>query len=455
MKIAHITDLHLGAHSDDAWRALTEKLNEINPTVFVFSGDFTENNDLIHFQRFLDWLRDEISVSDSTARFGLRLGDNYDQRAFLVPGNHDYFERSISFNSGTAGIVGLKTCFTDVFPKNKLPSWSFLDRGKDPSIFIVALDSNMKQNTVAVGLVSNEDLKQIEEWCERARHGQLKKEAFLLGCGSLKNQQEAIKSFKRAIKILVLHHYIILPTARDAEWHMGLENARDVLVRAAVDDFDIILCGHDHHDYVECYSYLTALDKRAVRRFARMYCIRQCGQRTTSVYELDAKNGKMFSRSMRIAIDFLRTKLEVIEESLCTRKYFGFGLQIDQFHRKKGIREFIRIDIRGTPLRDALGKIAAVVEEEMETIMKKRSLIHGMSPSALKKNEITKGFNLLTVEKDRRVKIEKYRMDMNGDFCIKVEEIKSYDIPTPADYFSNHAYKILREKNLVRDEEVE
>lgn len=220
MKIAHITDLHLGAHSNDAWRRLTEELLKINPELFIFTGDFTEKNEEIHFQRFLDWIRDEISISDSSAPFGLGLGENYFDRVILVPGNHDYFDHAITFSEGTLGFIGEHSFFSDVFPTSKLPNWTFFESKNNESVFIAQIESNKKLGSVAVGLVNNADLSHMQDWCEMGRHGHLKKNDLFLGISSIKDQKSAIKCFKKSIKILLCTTIFSCPmrVASNGEW---------------------------------------------------------------------------------------------------------------------------------------------------------------------------------------------------------------------------------------------
>lgn len=84
--------------------------------------------------------------------------------------------------------------------------------------------------------------------------------------------------------------------------------------------------------------------------------------------------------------------------------------------------------------------------------MQKRSLIHGMSPSAIKDDQIEKGFNVIEINVGRKLKVEKYRMKNDSAFELQYDDVRNYDAPSPADYFDNDAYQILSRNKLVRIE---
>jgi 3',5'-cyclic AMP phosphodiesterase CpdA len=73
-RIAHLSDLHFGAHDDRLVRAVEQRLKTLDPALVVVSGDFTQRARTEQFKeacRFLETLRDQ------------------GHEVIGVPGNHD------------------------------------------------------------------------------------------------------------------------------------------------------------------------------------------------------------------------------------------------------------------------------------------------------------------------------------------------------------------------------
>lgn len=70
-RIAHISDLHFGRHSDAVAEALLRSINDHQPHVIALSGDFTQRARTAEFAAARDFL------------------DRLPQPKILVPGNHD------------------------------------------------------------------------------------------------------------------------------------------------------------------------------------------------------------------------------------------------------------------------------------------------------------------------------------------------------------------------------
>jgi len=239
--VAHITDLHIGSHSDRAWSALSKALVELAPNLIIVTGDITDSNEEHNYRFFLNWLKDAVSPNDSTPAHGLRLGEKFSNKTFIVPGNHDYFISKYVF------LQTKRSNYYKVFQKETLPKWQYVGGEGRPGIFLLGLDSS-KRMSVAKGEVDNSDLESIRKWCDQGRHGLLMKDGHYLGLSEITSHEDAAKQFSQAYKILVLHHYLFLPKSRGNEPFMILQNYHEVLAQITTDDFDMVVSGHDHQN---------------------------------------------------------------------------------------------------------------------------------------------------------------------------------------------------------------
>ena len=73
-KIAHLSDLHFGAHDETIVAALEREVDDAKPDLVIISGDFTQRARTEQFQR--------------AGRFLERLNEA-GHEVLAVPGNHD------------------------------------------------------------------------------------------------------------------------------------------------------------------------------------------------------------------------------------------------------------------------------------------------------------------------------------------------------------------------------
>ena len=287
-RIAHISDMHIGAHSDEAWRALTKAIENSKPDLIVISGDLSESNSESDMENACTWITGEIKSRASMPRFGLNCGENYRDKVVVVPGNHDYFFGDIRrLQRGKSSDIN-DLQFNRVFDIESYPNWRFIDRGNSPGIYIVSIDS-AKELSIANGIVEKSVLEAMRKWSDKARHGTLQRNQKLLGVDGL-SEDVAVNKYREAYKILVLHHYAVAPNIVGSQPLMTIDNSYALLGQITADNFDLILSGHDHLGFVDSSSYASILEPRAMARFARMHCIRRLGIRKPPVYEVDENN---------------------------------------------------------------------------------------------------------------------------------------------------------------------
>ncbi len=443
--VAHITDLHIGSQSDEAWGALSKALSELSPNLIIISGDITDNNEEYNYRFFLDWLKDAISPNDHTPAHGLRLGEKFANKVFIVPGNHDYFLNQY------VHLQSERSNYYNVFQKEILPKWQYMDGEDRPGVFILGLDSS-KSMSIANGQVNKSDLELIRKWCDQGRNGLLKKDGFYLGLSTIVTHEEATKRFTEAYKILVLHHYLFLPKSRGTEPSMILENCHEVLAQIAIDDFDMVVSGHDHQNVCDDPKYDNLFDDRAIRRFARMYCVRQFGIRRPPVYVTDQKD-RLLKQSWRIAIDFIRKRqesLEYLKDNFLSKIYRFDGKTIDQKQIKRGRNDFIVYDLSDPAKKKFVEKVALKVELEIRTVLQRRSMVQCIAPSATKAEEEYNGFFVYHFHRKRTVEIESYFLSQDkSQFICDKDSRKSYALSKQTrDLFSSEEYLEMEEYAL-------
>ncbi|MFZ2407366.1 MAG: metallophosphoesterase [Methylobacter sp.] len=440
--VAHITDLHIGAHSDQAWSALSKTLSELSPSLIIISGDITDSNEDHNFRFFLNWLKGAISPNDSTTAHGLRFGEEFSNKTFIVPGNHDYFlNQYVSLQTERSN-------YYKVFLQEHLPKWRYIDGEDRPGIFLLGLDSS-KSMSVAKGEVDKSDLESIREWSDQGRRGLLMKDGHHLGLSKITSRAEAIKRFNEAYKILVLHHYLFLPKSRGNEPYMILQNNHEVLAQITTDDFDMVVSGHDHQNVFDDPKYDNLLDQRAIRRFARMYCIRQFGVRRPPVYYTD-QNLHLVKRSWRCAIDYIRKGYESFEDTVLPGIYRFDGQTIDQKLIKRGRKDFVIFDLSDLRLKGIVQKVASMIEREIRDVLQRRTMIQCIAPSATKSGEECNGFFIYKFHRDRRIDVEPYLLSQDeSQFVRESGSKKSYILSRPIDLFHSKVYQELEKSGAV------
>jgi hypothetical protein len=335
-----------------------------------------------------------------------------------------------------------------VFRKHELPRWHFVENIDGSSIYIIAVESPAEM-TIANGYVSKEDLELIRKWTDQGRHGNLKRNGHLLGIAGLK-EEEATNRFNQSFKILVLHHYLHLPRACGEQPMMSVQNAHEVWGQIASDDFDMILSGHEHHDFFGSLKYQEVLDHRATRRFSRMYCIRQLGLRHPPVYHID-ENNKLLPKYVRIAINYFKSKADKIDDVYGTTIYRWRGISLAERSIRKGFKEFLKVDLKDNMIKNVISKISEIVLPEIRSVLKRRHFINSIAATATRANEPENGFYVYKIGKNRKVECSPYCYSYEkNEFMIDTDRVESFSLSRPLDLFKTKVYNKLKEANIFK-----
>lgn len=446
-KIAHLTDMHIGAHSDDAWRALTLAIDKSNPDLIVISGDLSESNSASDMENACTWITGEIKSRASLPSFGLNCGEKYRDKVVVVPGNHDYFygDTVRLQRSKTSDLNDLQ--FSRVFDVENYPNWRFVDRGGSPGVFIVSIDT-AKELSIANGIVEKSVLEKIRKWGDKARHGILHNDLELLGINGL-SKNDAVNKYRKAYKVLVLHHYIMSPNIVGNQPFMTLDNSHELLGQITADNFDLVLSGHDHLGFVDSGSYASVLDPRAMTRFARMHCVRRLGLKKPPVYEVD-ENNRMLSKPKRIAIDFWNRIISKGEDKI-KQIHRNDGVTPVKRTVRRGYNEFVKYDLKNRETKKILNKMAEKIENEMEDILNDRNIVNAIGYSATSDSEETKGFFMFEINDDaeRASEISSSRWIYNP-MKLEFEEkpSRNLSISQPLDLFESELFQLMKDAGI-------
>jgi len=195
MKIAHISDLHFGAHDPVVRDALLAHLIEAKPHLVIASGDITQS-------------ATEAEFAAARAFF-----DELPMEVFVIPGNHD--------------LPGMDlTRFINPF-------------GRYRRHLIEELDPELAAGPVHIKGI-NTARRILPHW------------NWANGAVSAKQRRDIARTFAAATapwRILVLHHPLMSP--KEFPLDITVFNAKELLKTIADQRIDIVLAGHQHHAYVE------------------------------------------------------------------------------------------------------------------------------------------------------------------------------------------------------------
>ena len=195
MKIAHISDLHFGAHDPAARDALLAHLIEARPHLVIASGDITQ------------------SATDAEFAAARMFFDELPMEVFVIPGNHD--------------LPGFDlTRFINPFARYKRH-------------LIDVLDPELAAGPVHIKGI-NTARRILPHW------------NWANGAVSAKQRRDIARAFVTATapwRILVLHHPLMSP--KEFPLDIIVFNAKELLKTIADQRIDIVLAGHQHHAYIE------------------------------------------------------------------------------------------------------------------------------------------------------------------------------------------------------------
>lgn len=265
----------IGTHDERLLRALETSVKGRDFDRIIISGDITERGDPASLARVRLWLLEEISLSSGPPS-GLRLGDFAKVR--IIPGNHDAFAAPSSYKF-RAWQESVKNFFENFDADQQLTrnslSYEWIEKDND-ALFIVYL------NTCYLG---GADLRsRLRAFYARTARGNLtvhQTDSLLAHHdrgqrGKLTKQNEdpiSGASYRDALKIAVMHHFIVPPATRvrlrtkiNIATCMKLNQRRRVFANLALADIAVILCGHSHLGEFQEISVRTNLDRRAQAR---------------------------------------------------------------------------------------------------------------------------------------------------------------------------------------------
>ncbi|MDO9043811.1 MAG: metallophosphoesterase [Methanobacteriaceae archaeon] len=186
--IAHLSDLHVGAHNHVEKTLLDsiDQVNNLNPDLIVLTGDLTDNGYYLEFLKVNDYL------------------DLFENPVMVVPGNHD------------ARHVGNET-FEEIFHNRS----GTLSNDTD-DLTVIGLDSS--EPDLDYGKVGRPQQVWMEDELLKAQ----------------KNNQ---------YKIIALHHHII-PVPKTGRERNVLADAGDILHSLTNNNVDLVISGHKHVPHV-------------------------------------------------------------------------------------------------------------------------------------------------------------------------------------------------------------
>lgn len=186
--IAHLSDLHVGAHNHVEKTLLDaiDQVNNLNPDLVVLTGDLTDNGYYLEFLKVNEYL------------------ELFENPVMVVPGNHD------------ARHVGNET-FEEIF--HDLSGTLSNDTG---DLTVIGLDSS--EPDLDYGKVGRPQQIWMEDELLKAQNN---------------NQYQ----------IIALHHHII-PVPKTGRERNVLADAGDILHSLTNNDVDLVISGHKHVPHV-------------------------------------------------------------------------------------------------------------------------------------------------------------------------------------------------------------
>lgn len=317
-KLVHISDLHFSegtssqashTHSIPHLRGLQASLRNQVADRFLITGDISNYGDSESLLRGRDWLFGTLSIGRGEA-IGLKLKPD---STCVLPGNHDAWNNDRTSAIRKRWQRSLEN-FHDAFPERAAAIaengayYDWISRG-DSGIFLAFLDSSFlgdpvleKQiarpalfERVAKGSISLSQSQKLLEWFDRGMEGQLPDPYHP---GAMIPDQD----FSKALKILVMHHYLFEPAGSDNDYFMQVTDRDQCFRNIALADFDVLLCGHKHIADFHPYTYGEHFDARARMRYLLNVFRRAIKIRSLPVQYVD-KKGLRLSKWVSTAIN--------------------------------------------------------------------------------------------------------------------------------------------------------
>ncbi|MBK7370973.1 MAG: metallophosphoesterase [Saprospiraceae bacterium] len=316
-KFIHLSDLHFHGGSSQRHKTHSHSIPHLkgiqkvvqkekeNMDRLIISGDISHYGDDDNLLRAKQWIFSSMEIGNEE-RISLGLDENEHDKVRLVPGNHDAWNSK----SRNGKIIDIRQKslenFNYVFRRNgkdviPFPDGYYFDwlQKGERGVFIVFLDSSYMGDTQIEN--ENPELTIID----RVAKGKIsKKQAesvlMLYDKGLLGKLEDPYNSgkyidksvFSKALKIVVMHHYIFEPSGQKREPLLQLREKESVFKNFALADTDILMCGHKHYAEIKDHLYLHHFDRRAKARYIFNYFRRLIGIHSLPFQYSDKKGKK-------------------------------------------------------------------------------------------------------------------------------------------------------------------
>lgn len=315
--LAHISDLHFSAgtvqnapghsHSIELLRGLEANIGQL-PGLdrLIVSGDISNTGDSQSLINASGWLFDQIPIGNGQST-GLRLKPD---QVRVVPGNHD------AWNAGSDGALVDRrqkslAHYNYAFPKHAIaPKGCYFDWiEKDGSgVYVACIDSCFLGDTaksphstfgtlrydeaIAKGKLTLNQTETLLQWYDQGMRGTLQDP-------NRPGSHIDPGTYSKALKILVMHHYLFEPPEHKSDYFMRVQQRDLVFRNIALSDFDIMLCGHKHIAAFDTRQYGEHIDDRAAGRYMLNYFRRLIGLESLPV-QLADEHGKKISKAITL-----------------------------------------------------------------------------------------------------------------------------------------------------------
>lgn len=220
IKLAQISDLHIGNHDQGIVLGLTELLSAEKPDYLLVTGDVADHPYLYTAQSLCQLKRLVSGLEKQT-------------KLLVIPGNHDYF---------FWGMIGSKLPALWAF---EAAFWWQFKRLRERRVFLT------DDGRLAFFLFDSNPFFSLGDACGRVSWLQLR--SFRRCCNEYLSQHG--DAFKNRLKIVLIHHHVLpIPYSETLESYLVLKNAGEFLRVMCQYGVDLILHGHKHRSvtsYIE------------------------------------------------------------------------------------------------------------------------------------------------------------------------------------------------------------
>jgi predicted MPP superfamily phosphohydrolase len=319
-KLLHLSDFHFhgGAsqannhrHSIDHLKGINEivKTKQADLDLVIISGDLSDYGDNNSLLLARQWIYGPLEIGNGE-KISLGISQENQDKIRIIPGNHDAWNSSSKYGKTYDRRQKSIENFSFAFPESKINNefgcyveWIEKDGN---AVFLCFLDSSYLGDPELEKV--KPDIKIFDKIAKgkiSAKQSEYILEIFDKGIkGNLKINEKKIDKgeFQKALKILVMHHYLFEPLGYNNEPLMHI-NHRDTTFRnIALADFDILLCGHKHIADFKDYQYIHYFKKKQFKfRYLLNYFRRIIGTYSMP-FLIKEKDGKPVNKLFSILL---------------------------------------------------------------------------------------------------------------------------------------------------------